>query len=68
VVEIDHGNNLITLYGTLGQARVQAGQTVEKGSVIATLAAGRVAQLHFEVRQDGRALDPATLFALPAQL
>jgi murein DD-endopeptidase MepM/ murein hydrolase activator NlpD len=68
VVEIDHGRGLVTVYGTLGQVKVSPGQVVEKGSVIATLAGGAVAQLHFEVRQDGRPVDPTTLLTAPDKL
>ncbi|OIQ08602.1 stage II sporulation protein Q [Moorella thermoacetica] len=59
VVEIDHGQGLVTVYGTLGQVKVTRGQEVSRGTVIATLTAGRSARLHFEVRQDGQAVDPA---------
>ncbi|CEP67045.1 Duplicated hybrid motif [Moorella glycerini] len=68
VVEIDHGRGLVTVYGTLGQVKVSQGQAVEKGSVIATLAQGPVAQLHFEVRQDGRPVDPTTLLTAPGKM
>ncbi|NLW07747.1 MAG: M23 family metallopeptidase [Clostridia bacterium] len=62
VVEIDHGQGLVTVYGTLGQVQVDSGQVVARGELIATLAGGREAQLHFEVRQNGQAVDPAPLF------
>lgn len=68
VVEIDHGRGLLTIYGTLGQAKVSQGQTVEKGEVIATLASGKVARLHFEIRQDGRPVDPAIVLAAPGKV
>jgi len=68
VVEIDHGRGLVTVYGTLGQVKVSQGQAVEKGNVIATLAQGPVAQLHFEVRQDGRPVDPTALLTPPGKM
>nr|WP_277998964.1 M23 family metallopeptidase [Moorella sulfitireducens] len=61
VVEIDHGRGLVTVYGTLGDTRVTPGQVVERGDVIAVLARGEKAQLHFEVRRDGQGVDPALM-------
>ncbi|BCV20468.1 M23 family metallopeptidase [Moorella sp. Hama-1] len=68
VVEIDHGRGLTTVYGTLGKVQVTRDQEVSRGSVIATLAGGKTAQLHFEVRQDGRAVDPGPYLENPAQI
>ncbi|MGI9861583.1 M23 family metallopeptidase [Moorella naiadis] len=68
VVEIDHGRGLTTVYGTLGRVKVTRGQEVARGAVIATLAGGKTAQLHFEVRQDGRAVDPGPYLENPAKI
>lgn len=68
VVEIDHGQGLVTVYGTLGQVKVNRGQVVDKGMVIATLAAGSKAQLHFEVRHNGQAVDPTPFFTSPDKI
>lgn len=64
VVELDHGGGMVTLYGTLGQVKVTPGQAVEKGEVIAVLAKNPEARLHFEVRREGRAIDPESLLNL----
>ncbi|MBC7323788.1 MAG: M23 family metallopeptidase [Moorella sp. (in: Bacteria)] len=67
-VAIDHGRGLVTVYGTLGQVKVTGEQAVARGSVIATLAPGKTAQLHFEIRQDGQPVDPTTLLSAPGQI
>jgi|GEM_PF-1894237 len=65
VIEIDHGRGLVSVYGTLGKIYVQPGQKVRQGDILGVLAPGPAVQLHFEVRQDGRPVDPL-LFLLPA--
>lgn len=60
-IEIDHGQGLTTLYGTLGEILVEEGMEVRQGEIIGKT--GQVAnsnkgRLHFEVREKGRAVDP----------
>jgi len=67
VIEVDHGNGLTSLYGRCDHARVAPKQRVDKGQVMAEVAAdgtGRPA-LYFEVRLSGQAVDP--LRWLPAE-
>jgi murein DD-endopeptidase MepM/ murein hydrolase activator NlpD len=62
-VEIDHGNGITTRYGHLSEIDVQIGQVVSKGAVVGkTGSTGRSTgpHLHYEVRVDGAAVDPAT--------
>ncbi len=61
-VVLDHGNGLQTLYGHNEEVVTLQGQTVSKGEVIAL--AGSTGNstgphCHFEVDQDGQAVDPA---------
>ncbi|WP_235969716.1 peptidoglycan DD-metalloendopeptidase family protein [Anaeromyxobacter diazotrophicus] len=61
-VEIDHGDGLTTLYAHASQLLVREGDTVTPGQAIARVGhTGRAtgSHLHFEVRQGGRAVDPA---------
>jgi len=65
-VVIDHGDGLQTRYAHLSGVLVQPGEQVESGQVVARSGnSGRSTgpHLHFEVRKDGRAVDPA-LFAV----
>jgi murein hydrolase activator len=60
LVILDHGGGAFTLYGHLAQAMVDEGARVERGTVVGL--AGRnttgVEALYFELRIDGRPVDP----------
>ena len=60
-VIIDHGDGLQTLYGHMSKMLVAKGQTVAQGDVIGRVGETGLAtgpHLHFEVREDGVAVDP----------
>lgn len=69
VVEIDHGGGLCTVYAHLAEVLVREKQKVNPGDQV-----GRVGQtgnarsphLHFEVRLDGKPVDPLTYLPRPA--
>ncbi|WP_371876495.1 LysM peptidoglycan-binding domain-containing M23 family metallopeptidase [Pyxidicoccus fallax] len=61
IVIVDHGKNIITLYAHNRELRVRTGQRVLRGQVIATVGeSGKTSgpHLHFEVRLDGKPVDP----------
>jgi murein DD-endopeptidase MepM/ murein hydrolase activator NlpD len=61
-VEIDHGGGVTTLYGHARELLVEAGETVKKGQAIAKVGhtgSATGAHLHFELRREGRPVDPA---------
>jgi murein hydrolase activator len=60
LVIVDHGKQTFTLYGNLGEIQAERGSHVERGSPVGTvgLAAGDAAAVYFELRVDGRAVDP----------
>lgn len=61
MVEIDHGNGISTRYGHMSQVLVKVGDSVGRNDVIGLAGStGRSTgtHLHYEVRQDGRAVDP----------
>ena len=61
VVVLDHGHGFTTLYAHNSDVLVKTGDWVKKGSTIAKVGStGRSTgpHLHFEVRKDGKRLDP----------
>lgn len=68
MVEIDHGNDLVTRYAHASKRYVKVGDVVLRGTRIADVGrTGRAtgSHLHFEVRQRGAALNPARFLQLP---
>jgi murein DD-endopeptidase MepM/ murein hydrolase activator NlpD len=60
-VIIDHGDGLRTLYGHASKLLVKEGEEVRPGDVIAAVGHSgnaRGSHLHFEVRRDGRPVNP----------
>ena len=69
MVEIDHGNDIVTRYAHASNLLVKVGQVVRRGQVIARVGStGRATgnHLHFEVRYKGVAQNPARLLQNPA--
>lgn len=67
LVEIRHANGMVTRYAHCKKLLVEAGDLVTKGQVIATLgSSGRSTgpHLHFEVLQEGVAINPLRLAGL----
>jgi murein DD-endopeptidase MepM/ murein hydrolase activator NlpD len=66
VVEIEHGNGLVTRYAHASRLTVKAGAVVMPGDPIAAVGStGRSTgpHLHFEVLRDGEAIDPRRYLA-----
>ncbi len=64
MVEIEHGNDIHTLYGHLNRRLVQVGDHVEKGTSIGTLGnTGNSSgpHLHYEIMVKGKPVDPLLL-------
>lgn len=62
VIMIEHGDGIATFFAHLGSLAVGVGQVIEEGAVIATVGStGKSTgpHLHFEVRSNGEAVNPA---------
>ncbi len=69
MIEIDHGNNLITRYAHASTRLVKTGDVVLRGAKIAEVGkTGRATgtHLHFEVRQRGAPQNPTQFLRLPS--
>jgi murein DD-endopeptidase MepM/ murein hydrolase activator NlpD len=63
LIEVSHGNGLITRYGHNQRTLVAVGQTVTRGQPVALMGStGRSTgpHVHFEVLRNGRQVDPAS--------
>ena len=60
LVILDHGGNNYSLYGYLGSITAQRGETVEAGAELGRVGSAPAGPpaLYFEVRIDGRSVDP----------
>ncbi len=68
MIEIDHGNGLITRYAHLSKRLAKTGDVVMSGGKIGAVGnTGRSTgpHLHFEVRQNGAPLNPVRFLRLP---
>jgi septal ring factor EnvC (AmiA/AmiB activator) len=67
LVIVDHGGSAFTLYGHLSQATVAEGTILKAGDTVGRvgLAPAGEAALYFEVRIDGRPVDPLQWLARP---
>jgi murein DD-endopeptidase MepM/ murein hydrolase activator NlpD len=71
LVEIDHGNGIATRYGHLSAIAVREGQAIDAGTVLGSIGStGRATgpHLHYEVRIDDEAVDPARFLRAAAKL
>ncbi|HHX51296.1 MAG TPA: M23 family metallopeptidase [Clostridia bacterium] len=65
-VEIQHDDGLTTVYGNLGEILVEKNQRVRQGEIIGKAGeptSGHGGNLHFEVRENGKPVDPLAKMA-----
>jgi murein DD-endopeptidase MepM/ murein hydrolase activator NlpD len=70
VLEINHGNGIITKYAHLSRVNVKQGQRVTRGQQIANVGNSGLStgpHLHYEIHLNGRVVDPTT-FVLPGAI
>jgi len=61
MIEIDHGNGMVSLYAHLSSTRVHQGEPVKAGEVIGRIGhTGKATgdHLHFEIRINGQPVNP----------
>ncbi len=68
VIEIKHADGVVTLYESLADLQVKVGDVVKQGTLIAHAGRSELEQdlgnhLHFEVRKDGKPINPSALLA-----
>lgn len=69
IVEIEHTNNLTTVYQSLGEVKVKVGDKVKQGDIIATSGQNKIATdtsnaLHFEVFYKSEVFNPEEFYLL----
>lgn len=57
-VELDHGDGIVSVYGNCGEILVVEGQQVQEGDAIARLKKTGQPYVHFELRANGKPIDP----------
>jgi len=62
-VILEHPDGLLSVYAHTHQCRVQTGDQIRKGTVVADARSGRDSFVYFEIRRRGEAINP--LFFLP---
>jgi len=62
---VKHDDSYLTAYGHLDEVKVHEGDLVQSGQVIATMGRGAngAPQLYFEVRYNGRPIDPSLMLS-----
>jgi stage II sporulation protein Q len=70
VIEIDHGNGVVTQYESVKDMKVKVGDQIDQGQVIAEAGQSLFNEkagthVHFEIRKDGVAVNPQSYFNKP---
>ena len=69
IIEIEHSNNIVTIYQSVKDVNVKVGDTVKQGDLLAKSGSNKLENekencLHFEVYLEGNIINPEELFDL----
>jgi murein DD-endopeptidase MepM/ murein hydrolase activator NlpD len=71
VIDVKHGNGIVTRYAHLSKALVQRGERICRGEVLGLVGNSGMStgpHLHYEVRVGGKSVDPLPLMLLPSRI
>jgi stage II sporulation protein Q len=69
IIEVEHSNNIVTIYQSVKNVSVKIGDTVKQGDIIALSGSNKLENekdncLHFEVYQEGNLINPENFYNL----
>lgn len=69
IIEIEHSNNIVTIYESVKDVKVKIGDTIKQGDVIAKSGPNKLTNekencLHFETYKDGSLINPEDFYNL----
>lgn len=72
IIEIEHTNNVVTIYQSVSDVKVEEGSTIKQGDIIATSGPNSLENekencLHFEVYKDGKLLNPESVYNIETE-
>lgn len=71
VIDVKHGNEVVTRYAHLSKALVRRGERICRGEVLGLVGNSGMStgpHLHYEVRVGGKSVDPLPLMVLPSRI
>lgn len=69
IIEVEHSNNIVTIYQSVKNVSVKIGDTVKQGDIMALSGSNKLENekdncLHFEVYQEGNLINPENFYNL----
>ena len=69
IIEVEHSNNIVTIYQSVQNVAVKVGDKIKQGDVIATSGPNKLENeksncLHFEVYKDGSLINPEEFYKM----
>lgn len=72
IIEIEHSNNVITIYQSVSDVKVEEGSNIKQGDIIASSGSNSLENekencLHFEVYKSGKLLNPESVYNIATE-